>query len=81
MKQLVQTALHVMKQLVHDRSLQEIQHTKVQKEGGSKPSLQEVLQCLSFCTCEIQAAVLNKSCKSEPWQLLLQRAGNSCGAD
>lgn len=37
MKQLVQTDVHAMKQLVHDRSVQEIQNTKVQKEGGSKP--------------------------------------------
>lgn len=32
------TALHFTKQPVHERSLQKIQHTEVQKDGGSKPS-------------------------------------------
>jgi len=32
------TPLHVMKQPVHERSLQKIQHVKVQKDSGPKPS-------------------------------------------
>lgn len=31
-------ALHFMEQPINERSLQKIQHTEVQKDGGSKPS-------------------------------------------